>query len=61
MMPGMTYLGIYRFDGDTLTLCLNFVPAETGGKRPTTFDTRPGDQGVTVFELRRDSAGPGGP
>jgi RNA polymerase sigma factor (sigma-70 family) len=61
MMPGMTYLGIYQIDGDSVKLCLNFVAAEAGGKRPTTFHTQPGDQGVTLFELRRGSAGLSGP
>jgi RNA polymerase sigma factor (sigma-70 family) len=65
VVPGpnkQTFLGIYQVDGDSLTLCLSFVPAENGGKRPTVFHTRPSDPpGVNLFVLRREPAGPGGP
>jgi RNA polymerase sigma factor (sigma-70 family) len=61
MLPGKTLLGIYRVEGDSLTLCLDFDPAGTGGKRPTTFRTQPDAPDVTLFVLRREPAGPGGP
>ena len=64
MVPGpnkQTFLGIYQVDGDSLTLCLNFTPAEAGGKRPTTFHSLPSAPTVNLFVLRREPAGPGGP
>jgi RNA polymerase sigma factor (sigma-70 family) len=61
MAPGMTALGIYRFDGDSLTLCLNWVAVENGGKRPTAFRPQPDDPKVIVYELKRESTGPAGP
>jgi uncharacterized protein (TIGR03067 family) len=61
MARGMTALGIYRFDGDNLTLCMNWGSAETGGKRPTAFRPQPDDPKVVVYELKRESTGPAGP
>ena len=61
MMPGKTVLGIYQVDGDSLTLCVDFDPAGTGGQRPTTFHTQPDAPEVTVFVLQREPARPGGP
>jgi RNA polymerase sigma factor (sigma-70 family) len=61
MMPGKTLLGVYQVDGDSLTLCLDFDPAGTGGKRPTAFATQPNAPDVSLFVLRREPARPGGP
>jgi hypothetical protein len=61
MFPGKTLLGIYQVDEDSLTLCLDFDPAETGGKRPTSFHTQPNAPGVNLFILRRESARAGDP
>jgi uncharacterized protein (TIGR03067 family) len=61
MFPGKTLLGIYQVDGDSLTLCLDFDPAGTGGRRPTTFRTQPNAPDVNLFVLRREPARPGGP
>jgi RNA polymerase sigma factor (sigma-70 family) len=54
MLPGKTLLGIYQVNGDSLTLCLDFDPAGTGGKRPTTFRTQPDAPDVSLFVLRRE-------
>jgi len=61
MFPGKTVLAIYQVDGDSLTLCLDWDPAGTGGKRPTTFRTQPDALDVTRFVLRREPVRPGGP
>jgi RNA polymerase sigma factor (sigma-70 family) len=61
MFPGKTVLAIYQVDGDSLTLCLDWDPAGTGGKRPTTFRTQPDALNVTLFVLRREPARPGSP
>jgi uncharacterized protein (TIGR03067 family) len=60
-MPGKTLLGIYQLDGDSLTLSLDFDTAGTGGRRPTSFQAQPDAPGVSLFELRRVPARPGGP
>lgn len=41
--------GIYRLEGDRLTVCI----AALGGERPTAFATRPGD-GLTLLVYRRE-------
>ncbi len=56
-----TLLGIYQLDGDSLTLCVDYDLAGTGGKRPKAFHTQPNAPDVTVFVLRREPARPGGP
>jgi RNA polymerase sigma factor (sigma-70 family) len=61
MFPGKTIPGIYQVDEDSLTLCVDFDPAGTGGKRPTTFRTQPDALDVTRFVLRREPVRPGGP
>jgi RNA polymerase sigma factor (sigma-70 family) len=61
MFPGKTVLGIYQVDGDSLTLCVDFDPAGTGGKRPTSFRTQANALDVTLFVMRREPARPGGP
>jgi uncharacterized protein (TIGR03067 family) len=61
MLPGRTLLGIYQVDGDSLRLCLDFDPAEDGGKRPTMFRTQPDAPKLTLFDLRREPVRPGGP
>ena len=55
---GKVVHGIYRLEGDTLTLCLDYDPQGTGRPRPTEFRT---DSDVLVRVLRREPAGPGGP
>jgi uncharacterized protein (TIGR03067 family) len=59
--PGKTILGTYQFEGDSLTLCLDFDRVGSGGKRPTTFRTQAHAPDVTLFGLRREPARPGGP
>jgi RNA polymerase sigma factor (sigma-70 family) len=49
-----TARGIYRLDGDRLTLCVNHDPAS--GKRPTAFQTSPDTPSVFVYVLRHESA-----
>jgi RNA polymerase sigma factor (sigma-70 family) len=61
MARGMTAPGIYRFDGDNLTLCMHWVAVENGGKRPTAFRPQPDDPKVVVYELKRESTDPAGP
>ncbi len=58
---GKILLGIYQLDGDSLTLCVDYDLAGTGGKRPKAFHTQPNAPDVTVFVLRREPARPGGP
>jgi uncharacterized protein (TIGR03067 family) len=36
---GKTFLGIYKLEGDTYTICR---PVDPGKERPTAFATRPG-------------------
>jgi uncharacterized protein (TIGR03067 family) len=44
----MTFRGIYRLEGDELTLCLG---TEANGARPASFTTKPGDKaGVIVLQ-----------
>jgi uncharacterized protein (TIGR03067 family) len=50
------FVGIYRLDGDTLTLCGYMEPNERT-ERPTAFATKPGD-GRRLIILRRQPASP---
>jgi RNA polymerase sigma factor (sigma-70 family) len=56
MAEGKVVLGIYRLDGNSLTLCVNQNSA--GGKRPTAFRTQSEDAMVTLWVLEREPAGP---
>ncbi len=48
---GVTYLGIYKLEGDKLTLHLPVRPAFADRRRPVGFDPRPGDPTMLiVFE-----------
>lgn len=53
---GERVLGIYRLEGDTLTIAM----ADAGAPRPTSFESAPGVR-VTVQTFRREpgSSGPG--
>jgi uncharacterized protein (TIGR03067 family) len=55
---GKVIHGIYRLDGETLTLCLDYDPQNTGRPRPTTFGAQPG---VTLAVLRHEPAKPASP
>jgi uncharacterized protein (TIGR03067 family) len=44
-------LGIYRLDGDKLTICLN---EHADGDRPTRFASEPGSRNDLLMVLRRD-------
>jgi uncharacterized protein (TIGR03067 family) len=45
----MTFRGIYRLDGDELTLCLSSVP---DGERPAAFTLKEGDKAGTIVLKR---------
>jgi uncharacterized protein (TIGR03067 family) len=45
----MTFRGIYRLDGDELTLCLSSVP---NGERPAGFTLKDGDKAGTIVLKR---------
>jgi uncharacterized protein (TIGR03067 family) len=47
---GKTWRGIYRIDGDTLTICDNAGDLQQG--RPTSFDTQPNSGNVLVVFKR---------
>jgi uncharacterized protein (TIGR03067 family) len=55
-----TYLGIYKLDGDTLTLCISksLTPevAKTGKDRPTDFSTKSGDgRSLMVYKRQKET------
>ena len=60
MPDGKVVHGIYRLEGDTLTLCLDYDFEGTGRPRPTAFRARP-DAGIDLHELKREPGGPGAP
>jgi RNA polymerase sigma factor (sigma-70 family) len=47
---GRTHSGIYKLDGDTLTIC---IPEEAGAERPTEFATKEGTK-VLLVVLKRE-------
>jgi RNA polymerase sigma factor (sigma-70 family) len=59
-----TYLGIYKLDGDTLTLCqskaLTPAASESGSERPTDFSTKRGDgRSLTVYKRQEEKKNEG--
>ncbi len=50
MANGETLSGIYKLDGDTLTVC---IPQKDGVERPTEFGTKDGDRLVLIV-LKRE-------
>lgn len=58
---GKVIHGIYRLEGDTLTLCLDYDFQGTGRPRPTAFRAQPEVPGIVLYELKRESTGPAGP
>ena len=47
---GKTFLGIYKLEGDTYTICRPVAP---GKERPTAFATRPGSGLMLVVWKRQ--------
>jgi RNA polymerase sigma factor (sigma-70 family) len=60
MPDGKVVHGIYRLEGDTLTLCLDYDIQRTGRPRPTAFLAQP-DAGIVLQEVKREPGGPGAP
>jgi RNA polymerase sigma factor (sigma-70 family) len=56
---GGVWRGIYKLNGDSMTLCLNQNGAT--GNRPATFQAQSGAKNVFLYVLRRARAGAGGP
>jgi RNA polymerase sigma factor (sigma-70 family) len=50
---GFVWPGIFKFDGDTLTLCVN----QGGPERPTTFDSKAGEK-FFLYVMKRKSPAP---